>query len=320
MLLLTARDLQPLVDDLTQLEGAFKAIEDTVLQMHRGDGGHIGWVDVPLASEEVLGIFVTSNRAGSSVRLWDSAVRHQLHPHAQLMLLLDVNDARPKALLSAVGLNPLRTSVPAGVGVKHLAMPDARVLGILGSGDQARSLARTLNHALPRLERIQVWNRTRANAERFAAETAGLLGKPIGIVDSPAAALEDADVVAPTTPAGQPDIDAGELKPGAVVVTLTGIRSPGLLATARTVVPTQYRPSPLAIPTRFQGGGGRPPASDVPPIALADVMQGREPARDRPDRIVLFSLAGMYPWDAPIMEWAFAWATARGSGTEIDLD
>ena len=49
-------------------------------------------------------------------------------------------------------------------------------------------------------------------------------------------------------------------------------------------------------------------------------MQGREPARDRPDRIVLFTLGGMYAWDPPIMEWAYAWATSHGVGTELDLD
>ena len=193
VLLLSGHDLQPLIDDRSQLEAAFRSIEQAVVQMHRGEGVHVGWVDVPLGSQEVLGVFLTSSPNGASVRLWDSAVRHQLHAGAHLMLLLDPNDGRPKALLSSAALNPLRTSVPAGVGVKHLASPEARVLCILGSGGQAQSLARTCAHALPHLERIQIWNRTVARGERFATETSRRLGVPVELKDSPELAVVTGD-------------------------------------------------------------------------------------------------------------------------------
>jgi ornithine cyclodeaminase/alanine dehydrogenase-like protein (mu-crystallin family) len=320
MLLLSARDLRPLLDDVSQLEDAFKRIEESVLQQHRGRAGHAAWVDVPLASEELLGVYLTANPTAASVRLWDSAVRHQLHPDAQVMLLLEASDARPRALLAGRELNALRTSVPAGVGVKYLAPAGARVLGILGSGEQARAVARSFRHALPDLERIQVWSPTPANRERFAAETSQALGLPVEARPGPIEALAGANVVGLTTPPGQPEVDAAWLQPGALLVSLVGVRSPSLLEVARVVVPTSNRPTPLAIPARFQAGGGRPPDTATPPIALADVMLGRAPARDRPDQIVLFSLSAMYAWDAPIMEWAVDWATRHGVGTELDLD
>ncbi|MBV9894073.1 MAG: NAD(P)-binding domain-containing protein, partial [Chloroflexi bacterium] len=195
-----------------------------------------------------------------------------------------------------------------------------RVLCILGSGEQAQSLARTCAHALPHLERIQIWNRTVARGERFATETSRLLGVRVDLKDSPELAVSGADVVALTTPPGQPEIEADWLAPGALVITLTGVRSPSLLGAARVVVPTANRPNTLATPMRFQTSGRQPPPSEAPPRALAEVMLGQTPARDRPDRVLVFNLGGMYTWDPPIMEWAYAWASARGVGTEIDLD
>ena len=208
MLLLSARDLRPLLDDLSQLEDAFRRIEASVLQQHRGQAGHAAWVDMPLTSEELLGVYLTANPTGGSVRLWDSAVRHRLAPDAQLMLLLDPLDARPRALLAARELNALRTSVPAGVGVKYLAPPGARVLGLLGSGEQARAIVRSFRHAMPDLERIQVWSPTPANRERFAAETSQMLGVRMEATSGPMEALAGANVVGLTTPPGQPQVEA----------------------------------------------------------------------------------------------------------------
>src|SRR5690349_7177557 len=105
MLLLSARDLRPLLEDLSQLEEAFRRIEASILQQHRRQAGHAAWVDVPLASEELLGVYLTAYPTAASLRLWDSAVRHQLHPDAQVMLLLEPLDGRPRALLAGRELN-----------------------------------------------------------------------------------------------------------------------------------------------------------------------------------------------------------------------
>jgi ornithine cyclodeaminase/alanine dehydrogenase-like protein (mu-crystallin family) len=190
---------------------------------------------------------------------------------------------------------------------------------MLGSGEQARAQVRAMRHALPRLERITVWSPTVANRERFAAETQQVLGLTVTACGGPQEALADADVAALTTPRGSPDVAADWFKPGALIVTVVGMNSPTLGGLAERVVPTINRPNPLAIPARF-GGGGRPPEGGQPPAQLAEVMLGERPARDRPDRLLVFDLAGLYAWDTPIMEWAVAWATARGVGTQIELE
>jgi thiomorpholine-carboxylate dehydrogenase len=63
----------------------------------------------------------------------------------------------------------MRTAAVSAVAVDRLALPDARVLGILGSGVQARSHVQALAR-VRQFEEIRVWSRTEENARRFADE------------------------------------------------------------------------------------------------------------------------------------------------------
>jgi thiomorpholine-carboxylate dehydrogenase len=83
------------------------------------------------------------------------------------------------------------------------------VLAILGSGVQARAHAEALARVRA-FDEIRVWGRTRAHAERFAAE-----------IGASAMAAEDAvrgaDVVVTATAATEPILRGAWLKPGAHV-------------------------------------------------------------------------------------------------------
>src|SRR5262245_53083321 len=68
--------------------------------------------------------------------------------------------------------------------------------------------------AVRKLERVRVWSRTRANAERFAREQGARHGVSIEVCDDAAGAVRDADLVCTTTAASTPVLQGRWLAPG----------------------------------------------------------------------------------------------------------
>ena len=82
-----------------------------------------------------------------------------------LFLLLDATSGAPALLLAEHGyLTDLRTAAAVGLTLKYLAPKDARDALLVGAGAVGRLAARAIVAQLP-IERLAVWNRTRARAE-----------------------------------------------------------------------------------------------------------------------------------------------------------
>ncbi|HEX4578199.1 MAG TPA: ornithine cyclodeaminase family protein, partial [Edaphobacter sp.] len=116
----------------------------------------------------------------------------------------------PLAVMDGRLITEMRTAAVSAVAVDRLARPEARVLGILGSGVQARSHVQALARVRA-FEEIRVWSRTEANARRFADE----VGARVTTTAEEAAA--GADVVLTLTSSPAPILLGRWLKKDAVV-------------------------------------------------------------------------------------------------------
>ena len=94
------------------------------------------------------------------------------------MVLVSAETGVPQALLLDNGyLTDVRTGLAGALAAELLAPEAVSTVGILGSGAQARYQLRAL--ALVRdFERVLVWSRSKANAERYAHEMSAELGRP----------------------------------------------------------------------------------------------------------------------------------------------
>jgi alanine dehydrogenase len=131
---------------------------------------------------------------------------HRFHGHARFAIhLFDAERGDQVALLDGRYLTALRTGACGGLAVKLLAPPDATVLGVIGSGAEARQQVRGIL-AVRDITTMYVYSRTPANREAFCREfaeaTPGLRAIP---VDEPVAAIEPAEILAVATRTG----DAG---------------------------------------------------------------------------------------------------------------
>lgn len=101
-----------------------------------------------------------------------------------------------------------KTAGDSLLGALRLARPDSREILVVGAGTVARSLLDAYAAGFPGA-RFAVWSRTRASAERLAAEVPGLRVAP-----DLEAAVRAADIVASATMATEPLIRGDWLRPG----------------------------------------------------------------------------------------------------------
>src|SRR5207248_532562 len=84
-------------------------------------------------------------------------------------LVLDPSTGHPKLSMPAAYLTDIRTAAASAVATKFLAREDARVLGVFGTGRQARAHLQVLRHVRP-FERALVTGRDPARAQDFAQQ------------------------------------------------------------------------------------------------------------------------------------------------------
>lgn len=116
-------------------------------------------------------------------------------------LLFDAETAKPLAQFEANYLGQIRTGAASGFATDVLAAPDASVLGIIGSGFQARSQFDAIREVRT-LKEVRVWSRNAAKRDEFARETGALA------CATAEEAVSGADIVATATYAKDPVLDS----------------------------------------------------------------------------------------------------------------
>jgi ornithine cyclodeaminase/alanine dehydrogenase-like protein (mu-crystallin family) len=127
-------------------------------------------------------------------------------------LVLDPRTGAVVASMSAAYLTDLRTAAASALATKYLAREDVRVLGIFGTGRQARSHLRVLR-LVRKFERFLVSGIDHDQSVQFAQEMAHEFGAPVEAVYSRACASES-DVLCTCTTSKTPLFDGHLLRPG----------------------------------------------------------------------------------------------------------
>ena len=92
-----------------------------------------------------------------------------------LVLAFSTSENRLEAIVESRVLSEIRTGAVAGLATKHMANEDASVIGIVGSGLQAKAQVEAICLVRP-ITKVKVYTRTSENRETFAAELRDDLG------------------------------------------------------------------------------------------------------------------------------------------------
>ncbi|MDS0299111.1 ornithine cyclodeaminase family protein [Halogeometricum sp. S1BR25-6] len=237
--------------------------------------------------------------------------------------LFDAESGEPLALIDGASMNPFKTGAAGAVGVDALAREDATTLAILGSGAQARGQLRA-TAAVRDLETVWVYSPTKESRESFAGEMDRRLDASVAAVASPAAAVEDADIVVTATNASEPVFDGDRLEDGAHV-TAMGQYTPGKRELdATTIERAKYVPDLRARAT--QDAGSFMHALDEGVVdedhiyaELGEVVAGEVEGRENDQEVTVFDSGGTGIETVAGGYLLYEKAKSEGLGTTIDF-
>jgi ornithine cyclodeaminase len=210
-------------------------------------------------------------------------------------LILDSATGHPTLSMPAAYLTEIRTAATSAVATKFMAREDVRVLGIFGTGRQARAHLQVLRH-VRNFQHFLVSGSDPGRSKEFAAEMARDLGAPVESVYSRACASES-DVLCTCTTSPNPLFDGHLLRAG-THLNLVGSFQPH----TREVDDTTIQRSRVVVDT-FEGAFAEAGDLLIPlnkghinrDKILADlhqVVSRRKTVRTRSDEITLFKSVG----------------------------
>lgn len=226
-------------------------------------------------------------------------------------------------------LQKFRVAGTAAVGAKYLARPDARIVGLLGTGWQASAAVQCFA-ALGNVERVQVFSPTPGKKETFAQRWNAEDGIAVVPVESAREAVRGADIVYMATNSKDPVVMADWLEPGQFVsnvsdveLELAGWERCDVLVMNRhgkrwmryaiggtDVIPEEGRDQ-YTRPSRIRW--------DELPL-LGDVIAGTHPGRTAPEQLAGMLLRGDGVQFAAAGHLVYERCAEQGLGTEIPTD
>ncbi len=240
-----------------------------------------------------------------------------------LVTLFSSENGKLLSLMEADYLGMMRTGAASGVATKYMARPDAEVLGLIGTGWQARGqLLAAAN--VKKLRQVRVYGRDAERRKRFADEMARMAGVEIVPVESPAAALEGAGIITTVTNSREPLFPADAVQPG-THVNAVGSNSllrqeldPELVRRAAIVAVDSRQQSKvesgdLLVPTER----GWIDWDQLP--ELSEIVAGKAPGRRSEVDITIFESHGLGIEDLAVAAHVYQRAKERGVGQEVEL-
>ncbi len=316
-LLLTEKDVRAVITmpmALEAVEEAFKGLADgTARNLPRRrlmmPGGALNLMSSAVGSRKVFGSKDYATFGG---------------PVDFLIPLYSLETGRLLALIEGDWLGRYRTGAASGVGAKFMARQNSRVLGLIGTGGQARTQMLAVCAALPGIEEVRLFSRDATHRAAFVAEMQPLVQARLVAVESAQAAVEAADVVTTMTSAKEPVFDGAWLRPG------THVNAAGSNGAARREIDrtTVQRAGRIAVDSVEQAQvecgelidaakAGLLRWADV--IEFADIVGDKIPGRADAEEITLFESQGISVWDVATAARVYEAAVERGLGQEIPL-
>lgn len=320
-IILSEKDLATLYSNPAAMDGLMECIEDSMRAFN--DGKVAGQVRLETSLIDLQKKFrITTSavpRVGQGMRI-NALFRGA--QDAYFILLFDGERGDLLALVAGTALNVWRTGAPAGVASRYLAPKGADVLGLIGSGRQARGQVLAIRRALPALKKVRVFSPNDAHRRGFAEQMSAWLEVDVEAVDQPRAAVENAPIVSLATSSRAKVIESKWVVPGAFVVSITSGQLPReTVQNSRVIV--SWREEVL--------GGEAPRQPYAAMIAdgvwhadniageLGEVILGKILPRETENETVVFESVGMSVWDSTATAWAYRWALEQKVGMPFTL-
>ncbi len=240
-----------------------------------------------------------------------------------VVMLFSAEDGRLLALVEAEWLGQLRTGAVSGLATRHLAVPQAVNIGLIGAGKQAETQLQGVCAVRP-IRTVSVYSRRQPACEDFCGRMTEQLQIEVLPVASARKAVEDADVVITATTSGEPVFSGEWLKPGCHVNAIGSNWPRRRELDSETLERSSLIVTDSLEQARAEAGDLLIPAHagslDWESVwELADVVTGDGPQRNSSYDITVFKAVGVALEDIAVAARAYFHAREQGIGEEIDL-
>jgi len=254
----------------------------------------------------------------------ENVSKHGLPTVLGTIILLDEATGFPVALMDGGYLTAMRTGAVSGVASKYMARPDAKVAAIFGTGVQAFTQVLGVHETRP-LTKLLAYSVDSAEVRKgFADRITAKIGVPVALVDDPAAAVAQSDIVILATSSAAPIVNGGWFRPGTHINGI-GSHAPAMreldsLTVQRSRVvcdqasACKAEAGDLMIPAQAGEWGWEKVAGD-----LGDVITGKVPGRTSKEEITLFKSVGLAVQDLSAARAVFDEAVKQGIGTDFQF-
>jgi alanine dehydrogenase len=227
------------------------------------------------------------------------------------------------ALIEANYLGQMRTGAASGVATRVLARTEARTIGIIGTGLQARTQLEAIAQ-VRKIESIRAFGRDSGKREQFARDMSERLKIPVAAAGSAEEAVRNADVVVTSTTSTNPVLEGRWLTPG-MHMNAIGANFPNRRELDDEAV---RRSHVIAADSREQS---KLEAGDLirffgdddlrwsTVAELAGIVAGQVPGRTSPDQITLFRSNGIATEDIVVAGRIYELARERGLGKQVAI-
>ncbi len=313
-LFLSEDDVRELADidlALDTVERAFAALaEGTAHNIPRRRAKSPGiWLHGMHASAEYLGV--------SGWKFY-TTTKHEAKFHVGLY---DNKSGELIAMIEADELGRLRTGAASGVATEAMARLDASVVGLFGTGRQARTQLQAVCK-VRKIERVEVYSRNAERCAQFAEEMSELCVTEVVSVHRPDEAAADKDIIITASSAKTPVFDGRVLVDG---THLNIIGSNSLQKTEVDAVTVQQADHIVcdSIEACQLEAGDFQEALQLGMTDwrlmhdLADVVSGQQTGRATPEDITLFKSVGLAIEDVALAKAIYDRAQSENVGQQL---
>ena len=247
--------------------------------------------------------------------------RHGLPSEVAMLTLYDPRTGVPRALMDATDITTWRTGAVTGVGARHLAPADARVVGHIGARGTAFSNIAALAAEFS-IEEVRINSARAATREALAARVQTELGIRARAVDTAEETVRGADIVVEATRLEKPQVLIRDewLSPECLLVTYGWVMAvdPETVRGASKVVVDDW--------AQCQKGGQLLPMITSGELTaetlhgeIGEVVNGAKAGREAGDGRIVYWHRGFAISDIMLGSEILRQAEAAGTGTPLVL-
>ncbi len=308
------------VSGLVTMQDALEAVEEVFREQGKGTVLNVPRIRAPL-KDGVLRITagILSYRGYYGIKITSTAVFGRSTGRTFYLYREETGDLC--AIVQVFGLGTLRTGAASGIASKYLANGNAAVLGVLGSGRQARTQVEAVSRVRP-IREVKVFSPTMEHRARFCRHIEESLEISAIAMASAEKAVTGSDIIVAATTSSTPVVHGQWLAPGTHLNAVGANHESRRELDQETVVAANFIATDDLEQVRYESAElvdavkqGLLKWESV--FSLANVVSGHVRGRSSPKDITLFKSLGVATEDVALAVRAYEKAVERKVGQAL---